>query len=376
MSDNEAVQLAHPRAIAATEPFGFDEQLVRDTICKGASPQEFALFIAIAKRLQLDPLARQIFAVKRWDSTLGKEVMSAQMSIDAFRLVAQRTGQYAGQTEPQWCGQTTAPDQDPVWVTAWLGQKPPAAARVGVWRKGFQAPVYAVARYASYVQTKKGGDPNRMWATMPDVMLSKCAEALALRKAFPMELSGAYTSDEMGQADDAPASEPAPGPDAAPQTEPTWKSDPMTDAQRDRLFSLATDPRLRGDIRVWLKRNIDTLSKGAANTAILKAKGHVEVRTGKPYVAFEDTGAADREPEEEPPPADNPPDDFPGLPADEFDSTPPPRGHARKAAESAKSRLDEVLERAKARGDGKPEAPAGQGQLAGTEPPPADRHGG
>lgn len=73
-------------------------------------------------------------------------------------------------------------------------------------RDHFDAPCYAVARYASYAQTKKDGKPNRMWATMPDVMLAKCAESLALRKAFPAELSGVYTAEEMGQADNRPPS--------------------------------------------------------------------------------------------------------------------------------------------------------------------------
>lgn len=193
------VTTVQPSQAVVASPGGWTRErieLVKRTICKGATDDELLLFQEVCERTGLDPFKKQIYGIKRYDSSVGDKVLRAEASIDGLRLIAQRSGQYAGQVGPEWCG------EDGVWRDVWLDKGQPAAARVGVIRKGFTHPVYAVALWREYAQLKKDGTVNSMWGKYGSVMLAKCAESLALRKAFPDDMSGVYTTDEMGAVSD------------------------------------------------------------------------------------------------------------------------------------------------------------------------------
>lgn len=163
-------------------------KLITATVAKGATPDELKLFLYTAHKTGLDPLTRQIHFVKRSAKQKDgsyRDQMTIQTGIDGYRAIAERTGTLAGIEDAVY-------DQE--------DQEHPNKATVTVWRivGGQRVSFAASARWKEYAP--QGGQAF-MWQKMPYLMLGKCAESLALRKAFPNDLSGVYTNEEMQQAD-------------------------------------------------------------------------------------------------------------------------------------------------------------------------------
>lgn len=179
---------------------GFDRkqiEVLRNSICKDATPEEFEVFLMACNKTQLDPFMRQIYAVPRKvKNSEGAYIktMTIQTGIDGYRLIAERTGLYAPGPEPTY---SYDDQKNLVSATAYIKKQ----TRDGTWHT-----ISASAYVDEYMQTytdkyTKEQKPSGMWATMPRTMLAKCAEAQALRRAFPAEMSGVYTKEEMQQAD-------------------------------------------------------------------------------------------------------------------------------------------------------------------------------
>lgn len=201
--------------------------VIKDTLCKDATPAEMQLFFYDCRRRGVHPLDRLIHFTKR----TGK--YTPVTSIDFFRSRAGDTGEHMG-------------TEDAVFDYNELNADVPIRATVRVyrWVKGEKCAFVASARMREYMPAP-GSD--FMWRRMPMTMLGKCAEALALRKAFPQQLSGLYIVEEMDQAEEAPAPKRPPA-KAEPPAEAV-----ITQAQRTRLFTLATKAGWTEDgLKQWL----------------------------------------------------------------------------------------------------------------------------
>lgn len=154
---------------------------LKDTVGKGLTDPELGLFLAYAKRTGLDPFTRQIMAWKHGDR------MVLHVGIDGLRAVAERSGEYAGQAPVKFDFTPKAEDGSQLLISA----------TATVYRKGWEHPVEVTAYWCEYAP--KEIKPDSSWDRLPTVMLGKVAEAAALRKAFPRDLSGLYEPSELGE---------------------------------------------------------------------------------------------------------------------------------------------------------------------------------
>lgn len=166
---------------------------------------DLVAFLHLCQRSGLDPFAKEVYLIGRKDrdAPSGKKY-TAQTGIDGYRHIAERTGLKTGEIGPLWCG------KDGEWKEVWLLDEPPVAARFGIIRSDQAEPVWGTALYREFVpmkdewknNTKTGREiPSGLWGKMPAHMIAKCAEALAIRRAFPRQAAGIYVEEEMHQAD-------------------------------------------------------------------------------------------------------------------------------------------------------------------------------
>lgn len=234
----------HTLALADEQTWWSERQMagLRQIGVDNASDGDLLVFFHVCQRTGLDPFARQIHMVAR--NTQDGRRWTIQTGIDGYRLIADRADRRDGTLreyeDTQWA------DGDGNWSDVWVRGTHPTAARVVVLRNGHRFP--AVALYAEYVQTKRDGNPNAMWSRMPANQLAKCAEALALRKAYPQDMAGVYTDDEMAQADNTPPTIAVTADDiraqaeSAPSAPANEASDQPVDVNTDDAHEAASAP--------------------------------------------------------------------------------------------------------------------------------------
>lgn len=262
----------------------------RDTGASTLAPRAVVeSFLYQCRRTGLDPLSRQIYCIPR--TSRGSVQWTTQVSIDGFRVIAEQSGEYAGQGDIEWF---TAERE---WVDVFIPANKddhPLAARASVYRKGFDQPIRAVANWDAYAQTDYKGNVTSMWQKMGALMLGKCAEALALRKAFPQDLSGLYTSDEMSQAqtESEQTIEKAQAPIVSAPTVATkdWKELAQDLMNADQALALFNECKSLGELDSMIKDGDKEITAREYLTEIGKTLRHMDENPIVP-----DTEAVDAE---------------------------------------------------------------------------------
>ena len=260
----------------------------REVFFQGFSDDQFDLAIAECQRRNLIPGTHIHFELrnsKRWVPELSTSVNEKKLTrvttIDAFRLISQRTGEYEGQgdaeyiylddnSQPSIISKIPLPHPDKANTP-----REPWAARVPIFRKGFRHPVQVVARFDAYAVLRKMGDKfvlTDMWSRRGPEQLAKCSEAAARRVAFPEELGSMYLHEEFAK-EDAETTNEVPSVPVPVVEPPKVASIPTV----NHTPAVATDTPRPGEVRVSPKL-AEALAevKSAAETTL------VEVLVPKP----------------------------------------------------------------------------------------------
>lgn len=170
--------------------------VLRNSLYVGAKEESVKMVLAYCSASGLDVMQKPVHLVPMWDSKSGEMRDVVMPGIGLYRTLAARSGDYAGVTDPEF-GPDVEENIGGTKITY------PAWCRVTVKRllkNGSIAEFSATERWKENYAAKGGKEksiaPNAMWTKRPYAQLAKCAEAQALRKAFP-EVGAQPTADEM-----------------------------------------------------------------------------------------------------------------------------------------------------------------------------------
>jgi phage recombination protein Bet len=204
-SDIPAVQQSAALELRSSQTMWTKDQhaaLVAMGIPREASSAELGVFLHQCQRTGLDPFSKQIYLIYRPSFENGRTVSkpTTQVGIDGFRVIRDRIARRDGLSVEY--GDTLWYAADGQAYDVWLWGEPPAACKFVVLVDGRRFP--ATLNFNEYVQKKKDGTVNKMWTEKPAHMIEKCAEADALRRAFPNDMAGVILEDAAPLAEDTP----------------------------------------------------------------------------------------------------------------------------------------------------------------------------
>lgn len=242
MSHTFRLASAHPCGVPVLEDREM-QRVLRHARYAHLTDTQFELLLATCQSRGLNPWMDHV-RVECRPGGRRNEILII-VTLQALRDLAESTGEHRGTLGPFWCG------DDGRWLEVWTGQEPPAAARCGIVRRRRKGPVWATANWPAFAQYTPGphGEPvlTEFWHRMGPHMLGKCAEALALRKAFPRKLGGLYTAEELDRGRTGPTVASGEGCPAVDETTPT--SDLLFQLRLVRDFDLAERGRREATLR-------------------------------------------------------------------------------------------------------------------------------